>query len=161
MAIIPFKMSDLLPESPVERPFSTLHREMNRLFEGLLPEAGLRPVTWRSTAEAIQPSIDVTESEKAFLVTAELPGVEEKDVEVSLSDDVLTLKGEKRLSKEEKEKDYMRMERSYGAFYRSIPFPTRIDENAVKAEYKNGVLTVVCPKAPEAIKATKKIPIHK
>jgi HSP20 family protein len=96
------------------------------------------------------PRVDVSETDKAFMVKADLPGVEPKDVEVSVRDGVLTLKGEKREQREEKQKNFHRTERFVGRFFRSIPLPAGADEEHVEAITTKGVLTVSIPKMPEA-----------
>ena len=102
--------------------------------------------------------MDVTETDKEIELTAELPGLEEKDVQVNVSDNALTIKGEKKAEKEEKEekdkdKNYRLFERSYGSFYRSIELPTGINPDAIKAALSNGVLKVIVPKpAPAQVK---------
>ena len=105
------------------------------------------------------PSIDVKEGEKDIVVKAELPGLEEKDIEILLADDALTIKGEKKEEKEDKGKNYYHMERTYGSFHRVIPLPAEIDSKKVEATFKNGVLSVVLPKTEKAKAASKKISI--
>ncbi|GIK40693.1 MAG: hypothetical protein BroJett011_45260 [Chloroflexota bacterium] len=92
------------------------------------------------------PRVDVTENEKEVRITAELPGLEEKDIDVSLSNDVLTISGEKKAEREDKGDNYYRMERSYGSFHRSIPLPTEVDTDHCDATFKNGVLQITLPK---------------
>ena len=92
-------------------------------------------------------------------VTAELPGVDEKDVEVTLTDDLLTIKGEKKREQEKKEEAYHAVERSYGSFARSLRLPFAVDQSKVDAKFKKGVLTITMPKPPEAQKSAKKIEI--
>ncbi len=146
---------------PVRReeyhPFSLLREEMNTLFDNFFRGFELEP--FRSHFEAFSPNINVKESEKDISVTAELPGMDDKDIDVSLTRDSLTIKGEKKEDKEEKGKNYYRMERSFGSFSRSIPLPAEIDVDKVKAEFKKGVLTVRLPKTPKAMKETKKISV--
>ena len=121
---------------------------------------GFSTVPFRLAAEqSFMPKIDMSESEKEVTVTADLPGLEEKDIEVSLDRDVLAIKGEKKSEKEEKEKNYYYMERSSGSFYREIPVPAAMDKDNIKATFKNGVLKVVIPKLPEAQKLRKTIPV--
>jgi HSP20 family protein len=96
------------------------------------------------------PRINVSETEKEIQVTAELPGIEEKDVEVTLDNGVLLIKGEKKAEKEEKNKNYHRVERSYGAFTRSFTLPQTVSGEEAQAEYNNGVLRVTLPKREEA-----------
>ena len=151
-------------EIPVRReeadPFLALKEEMDNLFEEFsrswldFPFSG--GIDRR--LEGYVPKIDVSEDGDEILVTAELPGIDEKDIDVSLTRDALTIKGEKKISKEDKGKDYYRMERSYGAFHRTIPLPEGVDTDKVKATFKNGVLTVTLPKTAEA-KERKKIPV--
>jgi HSP20 family protein len=146
---------------PVKRdeddPFSLLRRRMDDMFEGFLHGFDLRPLDSRSGI--FRPSIDVVETDKDIRISAELPGMEEKDIDVSLGKDSLTIKGEKKEEKEDKGKGYYRMERSYGSFSRVIPLPTEIDQDKVKATFKKGVLTVELPKTEKAIKETKKIDV--
>jgi HSP20 family protein len=147
---------------PVRReeyePFSLFRHEMNRLFDDFF-RTGLDLEPFERRLGAFSPSVDVSENDKQVKVTAELPGIDEKDIDVSLNKDSLTIKGEKKEEKEEKKKDYYRMDRSYGSFSRTIPLPVEVDVDKVKAEFRKGVLTVTMPKTAEAIKETKKIPI--
>ena len=106
------------------------------------------------------PRVDVTESEDAIQVSAELPGLEEADVEVLLTADYLTIKGDKRERKEEKHRGYYRSERTYGAFRRDITLPCEVQIDLARAYFKAGVLTVRLPKSPEAKQFTKKIPVQ-
>ena len=107
------------------------------------------------------PRIDVSETDAELKIEAELPGVDEKDLEVVLSDGRLTIKGEKKAEKEEKKKDYHLVERSYGSFARSIGLPFEADPGQVKASFAKGVLTVTVPKPPEVKAKEKKIQIGK
>ena len=108
-------------------------------------------------APELTPSMDVVETEKEFEITAELPGLEEKDVEVNVADRILTIRGEKKAEKEEKNKNYRMFERSYGSFSRSLELPEGIDPNAITASITNGVLKVTVPKSAPA--EVKKVPI--
>jgi HSP20 family protein len=125
---------------------TSMRREMDRLFDRFLEPA------WAEMPALgeWEPKLDVSESKEAVTVKAELPGVEQKDIAVSLQDGVLTIKGEKQTEKEEKDKHYHRMERSYGAFYRSIRLPAAVEAGKVTATFKDGVVTITLPKAPEA-----------
>ncbi len=138
-------------------PFSLLRREMNTLFDNFFRGFEIEP--FRSRLGVFNPRIDVKESDKDISVTAELPGLENKDIDVSLTRDSLTIKGEKKEEKEEKGKDYYRMERSFGSFNRTIPLPAEIDTDKVKAEFKKGLLIINLPKTEKAVKETKKIPV--
>jgi HSP20 family protein len=107
------------------------------------------------------PEIDIRENANAIVVEAELPGVDEKDVTVTLANGVLTIKGEKKHQKEEKGESYHVVERSYGAFERAVRLPDTVDDAKVEAKFENGVLRVTAAKRPEAIKAERKIEIKK
>ena len=96
------------------------------------------------------PTVDVSETDKAYEITAELPGMDEKNVEVKVANGVLTIKGEKQDEKEEKKKDYHMRERSYGSFERSFQVPDGVDADKIEANFKKGVLTVILPKSAEA-----------
>ncbi|NOX89960.1 MAG: Hsp20/alpha crystallin family protein, partial [Calditrichaeota bacterium] len=108
---------------------------------------------------SFMPSVDVKEKDDEFVVTAELPGMDAKDVDISISDDILTLRGEKKEEKEEKEGNYYRRECSYGSFHRDIPLPAEVETDKVEAEFKRGVLTVHLPKKPESQRKAKKIQV--
>jgi len=96
------------------------------------------------------PRIDVVENEKDFLVTAELPGLDKKDFKLTVENNVLILEGEKKSSSEEKDDNYFRIERSYGAFRRAFRLTDSVDSKKIKADYKNGILEVIIPKAAKA-----------
>ncbi len=112
-----------------------------------------------SSVEAFHPKIDVSETDKEILVTAEIPGATEKEVEVTISKDNLTIHGEKKVEREEKKKSYYRMERSYGSFRRMIPLPCEVDESKVDAVFQNGVLKVTLPKTADGQKSTRKVEV--
>lgn len=103
--------------------------------------------------------MDVTETDKAYEIAAELPGMSDKNVEVKLADGVLTIKGEKQEEKEEKKKDYYLHERSFGSFQRAFQVPDGVDADKIEASFKNGVLTVTLPKSAQAQKTAKKIDV--
>jgi HSP20 family protein len=140
-------------------PIGSLRREMERLFEDFSRDLGWEPSALSGAAMA--PRIDVKETDAELKVEAELPGVDEKDVEVLLEDGRLTVRGEKKQEREEKKENYHLHERSYGSFARSIPLPFDVDPDKVKATFAKGVLTVVVPKPPEAKAKQKKIPVAK
>ena len=139
----------------IVNPFGFLHREIDRLFDeftrGTLEAAGPAQVN-------LVPSMDVTETDKEIVIAAEMPGLERKDVDISLENDVLTIRGEKKIEtkpddkadKGGKDKTYHVAERSYGVFTRSFALPHTVDSNNVQAEYKDGVLTVKLPIREEA-----------
>ena len=119
----------------------------------------IQPFWQRESTWATAPAVDVAETEKAYEITAELPGMDEKNVEVKFADGVLTVKGEKQEEKEEKKKDYYLSERSYGSFQRAFQVPDGVDADKIEASFKNGVLTVTMPKSVEAQKSAKKITV--
>jgi HSP20 family protein len=137
-------------------PFNAFRREMDRLVDSFGREFG-----WPAPGQAgaMAPSIDVSETDSEIKVEAELPGVDQKDVEVVVTDNVLTIKGEKKAEKEEKKKDYHLVERSYGGFARSVTLPFAAEPDKAKASFKNGVLTVTLPKPPEMKAKAKKIAV--
>jgi HSP20 family protein len=134
---------------------------MNRLFDQFFEGFDLGPFArhggWESVA---MPKVDVAETDEAIHVTAELPGMKEEDVEVTLSDGQLTLRGEKKAEQEDSGKNYHRVERSYGSFHRSIPLPSQVDESKVEAAFRDGVLSVTLPKTQTAVEG-KKIPVRR
>lgn len=145
MNLVPFGR-----ERPFEREpgFSTLQREIDRLFDSFA--RGI-PVWGRQPAQHwAYPNVDVVESDKEIEITCELPGLEERDVNVSLTDSVLTIQGEKHEEKEQKGKSYQLHERSYGAFSRSIPMPTNLEAESVKASMDKGLLKVKVAKPKSA-----------
>jgi HSP20 family protein len=127
---------------------SGLRREMDRVLDHFLDfEPG-----WGGLEAAGDwaPKIDLSETKEALVVRAEIPGVEQKDIQVSLQDQMLTIKGEKAKEKEEKDEHFHRTERSYGAFVRAMRLPVAVDGSKVTASFKDGVLTVTLPKTPAA-----------
>ena len=138
---------DLVPWRGFDRELSLIRREMDDLWKRIFGESTgeFAPVRWA-------PALDVSETENEIIVKAELPGMDPKDVQVDFEGDVLTIKGEKKQEKEEKEENYHLVERSYGTFSRSFRIPKPIQEDKIKANYKNGVLKIVLPKAEEAKK---------
>jgi HSP20 family protein len=135
-------------------PFTSLQREVDRLFDDFTRGFGTWPTLAGGPTTDLMPSMDVTETDKEIEITAELPGLDEKDVHINLADHVLTIKGEKKEEKEEKDKDYRMVERSYGSFSRTLQLPDDINPEAVQASMTKGVLKVTVPKVapPEAKK---------
>ncbi|OGR88942.1 MAG: hypothetical protein A2992_06870 [Elusimicrobia bacterium RIFCSPLOWO2_01_FULL_59_12] len=142
-------------------PLFSLQREMNRVFDNFFRGMDLWPFAQsEKELETFDPGVDVIETEHEIRVKTELPGMDENDVHVSLSDRTLTIKGEKKEETEDKGKNYYQMERRWGSFYRSVPLPTAIDTAKADAAFKKGVLTVTLPKSVEAKKGEKEIPVH-
>jgi HSP20 family protein len=140
-------------------PLLSLHREVNRLFDDVFNGFGARLATFGplSPWSAGWPSVEISETEKEVKVTADVPGLDEKDVEVLLDDGILTLRGEKRSETEGKDKQFS--ERYYGRFERRIPLGYEVEQDKVEARFKNGVLTVTVPKTPQAQSKARRIPI--
>ncbi len=131
-------------------PFSSLQREIERVFDDFT--RGF-PALGSFGGQDLLPAMDVTETDKEIEVTAELPGLEEKDVQINVADNVLTIRGEKKSEREDKSKDYRLVERSYGSFYRSLELPSGVDSDKIKASISKGVLKVTVPKpAPAQVK---------
>jgi HSP20 family protein len=141
-------------------PFLSLHREVNRLFDDAFRGfgSGLPSFGGISAFSGGWPSVEMSDGEKEIQVTAEVPGLEEKDIEVLLNDGVLTLKGEKRSETEHKDRQFS--ERFYGRFERRIPLGYEVQEDKVDARFKNGVLTVILPKSEKAQAQVKRIEIR-
>jgi HSP20 family protein len=137
-------------------PFLTLHRETNRVFDDVFRGFDLAPFGFDRTLA--WPNIEVSETDKEVKVTADLPRLEEKDVEVELANGVLAIRGEKKTETEDKKR--MFSERFYGRFERQIPIATEIEEDKVEASFKNGVLTVTMPKSAAAHAKVKRIAIN-
>jgi HSP20 family protein len=140
-------------------PFFGLRRNLDRMFDEFLSDFGkfeLSPFN-SDNLSMFKPSLDVSETDAEIKVSAELPGLDEKDIDVSLMHNVLTISGQKKAEKEDKGENYHRVERSYGSFKRSIALPSEVDADKVEAAFKNGVLTVHLPKTTET--QTKRIAV--
>ncbi len=133
------------------RPFtelSTFRREMDRLWDSFFGERPLARIWEREWA----PSLDLSETKDNFVVKAEVSGMDAKDINISLTGDLLTIKGEKKQEREEKEENYHLVERSYGAFSRSVRLPAEVESDKIEASYKNGILRITLSKS-EKVKA--------
>jgi HSP20 family protein len=143
-SLIPSGNGGTLTKSPSGNPFGFLHREIDRLFEDFtrgLDTGGQAQVN-------LVPRIDVTETEKEIMISAEMPGLERKDVEISVEDEVLTIRGEKKVERQQDDenKNYHLTERSYGVFYRVLQLPPGVDPSAIQATMSNGVLKISIPR---------------
>jgi HSP20 family protein len=148
--------------------FDSLRREVDRLFDDFWP-FGWRLPSRRASFEldipkalgnwSVNPAFDLVEKDKEYEITAELPGIDEKNVEIKLSNHLLTIKGEKSESKEEKQKDYYLSERRFGSFQRSFQVPDGVDGDKIEATFAKGLLTVRLPKTAEARNAEKRISV--
>jgi HSP20 family protein len=129
-------------------PFRDLvtREKMNRIFEDTFTSQGEEK---DMAASNWTPSVDIHENESELVLSAEVPGIEDKDIEIEIENNTLSIKGERKIEKETKEENYHRIERSYGSFYRSFTLPTNVNQDNIKAEYDNGVLRISLPKKPE------------
>jgi len=160
---LPVKTENTAPAGERRTPFEMLRQEVDRLFDDF------RPFGWGGRLDvrlpslggnwALQPAVDLVESEKEFEITAELPGMDEKDIQIELSDSRLVIKGEKSESKEEKVKDYYLSERHYGSFQRAFQLPDSVDRDKIEASFSKGVLSVRMPKGAKAAEPAKKITV--
>ena len=139
---------ELAPWRPF-RELERMRREMDHLWDSFFEERPRRKI---EELGEWGPSLDLSETKNDLIVKAEIPGIDPKDIDISLNKDVLTIKGEKRRETEEKEENYHFIERSYGAFARSIRLPREVQNEKINASYKNGVLRVTLPKSEEAKK---------
>lgn len=143
-------------------PLLRLHREMDRLFAdafrgfpALLGGKNFAP----ALSGLLKPQVDIGADDKIYTISVEVPGVDEKDVRVEISDDSVVISGEKKQEKEEKEKDFYRMERSYGSFRRVLCLPEDVDREGIKADFKKGVLTVSLPRKAPARSSARRIDV--
>ena len=140
-----------------EHPFFTLDGDMDRFLNHLNTDF----FDFRTIPEGNHfPKVDVTETKNEFSISAELPGIDDKDIDVTLDDGTLTLKGEKKVEKEDKQGEFYSRERSYGSFQRTFKVPETIDQNKINASFNKGILTVKLPKTLESRKEVKKIAIN-
>jgi HSP20 family protein len=138
-------MSSIITRWDAFHNLATLQEQVSRLLDGKLPHSGDN-----SILTAWAPSVDIYETENELAVKADLPEVEEKDLDVRVENNVLTIRGERKLEQSVKEENYLRIERSYGSFSRSFSLPNTVDTQAIKAQYADGVLTVTLPKHAES-----------
>jgi len=142
-----------------DNPVSSLQRDVNRIFEDFWKRFD-QPFAEFGHWAPDSPRTDVAETQSALEISIELPGIDQKEIDVSLTNNTLTIKGEKRNNREESNRGYHLSERSYGSFYRSIPLPAGVDTDKASAEFKNGVLIVTLPKTQEALSQVKKIAVQ-
>jgi HSP20 family protein len=160
------------PLASVQQSVSALRQEMDRVFDDFARHWTVSPFYRRffdwepfrrmeRASGVLMPETDVVEGEDAIRVSVELPGMEEKDIEVEVTEDTLTISGEKRDEREEEDEDYHLSERSYGAFKRTLRVPDTVASSNVSAEMKNGILTVTLPKTAKAKQKPKKVSVKK
>ncbi len=160
--LIPWKKSDrqLAVARTGEDLFERFHDDMNRLFDGFLAPLSAHSSMLDRVSGTFIPTVEVSETEKEVRVVAELPGMEQKDVEITLVDGALRIRGEKREEHEDNKRDFYRSEVRYGTFERSIALPGDIDAAKAKASFKNGVLKITLPKTAEAQSRRRHIPVE-
>ncbi|UCH81766.1 MAG: Hsp20/alpha crystallin family protein [Nitrospiraceae bacterium] len=153
-----FRKKSVPVKRQVHDPVSLMRSNMESLFDDFFKGFELEPF-FGPDISSYSPKVDVKEGDKEIKVLAELPGMDENDINVTLNRDSLTLRGEKKEEKEDSDKGYHRLERSYGSFCRTIPLPVEIESDNVSASYKKGILTITIPKSKKAIEGKKKIKI--
>jgi HSP20 family protein len=168
MAEVPVEVKKAPPaRTNVPDVWQSFRSEMDRLFDRFGSGFGFPSLRrmfdvepmWRSSFNFSVPAIDLSEDEKAYKISAELPGIDAKDIDVSVTGDMIVLKGEKRQEKEQKDKNYHFSERTYGSFQRAFELPSSVDRNKVAADFSKGVLTITLPKTAEAQRPVKKIEV--
>jgi HSP20 family protein len=138
-------------------PFVSFLQEMEKMIDDFFRD--FERVSPSEKGGAFSPKVDVLDTDKQVTVTAELPGLGEDDVELTLTSDALTISGEKKAEKEDKGKGYYRLERSYGAFSRTVPLPSEVEADKADAKFKKGILTIILPKTEKAQQEAKKISV--
>lgn len=155
-------------KAPVWRPFDSLHREIDRLFDDFgrgfwrapfrSPMFDAEPF-WRRDSSLTTPAVDIVDKGEAYQIAADLPGLDEKNIDIQLVNGNLTIKGEKSEEKQEKQENYMLQERRFGSFQRTFTVPQDVVTDKIQAKFEKGVLTVTLPKKPEATQPAKKIDV--
>lgn len=154
-------------QSRLLSPVAQFHQEIDRMFENFFRTVGFpslgvdREALSLAQDKWIKPTLDIAASEKEYTISVELPGVDEKDVLLELSDDTLIIKGEKKQEKESREQNYYRMERSYGSFQRILSLPEDAEQDRIEATYKQGILTITIPRKVRPAAKAKQITINK
>jgi HSP20 family protein len=149
-----------VPARPETQAVDSLQQSINEMFNDFWTGAPLAKRWEGAGSTDYVPQLDLKETATTFEVFAELPGVKKEEIELNLQDNTLTLKGEKRFEKKEEKEGWHRIERSYGAFHRTIEFPSEIDEEKVRADFKDGILTVTVEKASDHVRKNRKIEIR-
>lgn len=142
-----------------DNPLVGLQRDINRVFDDFWSRFERPLGAWNGPMSAFGPVADVSESEEAVEIAVELPGLDENDIDVSLTDELLTIRGEKKTDRKEEKKGYYLAERSFGSFYRTIALPPGVDTDQARAEFRKGVLTISLPRTAEAQAKVRKIEV--
>jgi HSP20 family protein len=146
-------------------PVRLFHQEIDRMFDDFFRSFGFpamrfdRDFPALAQSEWLRPTVDIAATEREYIISVEIPGVEEKDFNLDMSDGTLSIRGEKRQEKEEKEINYHRMERSFGSFQRVVSLPEDVDQDGITAKYATGVLTIKLPRTSKTKTESRKIPI--
>lgn len=159
--------ASLAPTMGYDHPLASFHREFDRLFNSMLQGFGRAPIGFDDlgrpalSPEILKPTVDIASAEKEYTVTVEVPGVNEDDVKLELSDGNLTIQGEKKREKSSRDKDYFCVERSYGAFRRVLSLPDDVDQDGIRAAFRNGVLTITMPRRALPQSKVKRIEVQR
>jgi HSP20 family protein len=158
-SLIPWRDQTQVDASPENftDPFASFRREVDRMFDDFFSSTSRQ--RWNAKWPTLSPRIDISDSEKELFITAEMPGLDERDFEVTLAGDVLTIKGEKKTENKDHNGNAYYVERRYGSFARSIRLPFEAGEQKVDANYDRGILTVRVPKPPEAQRQVRRIEV--
>lgn len=159
-SLIPWRDKSNVPMSREEAtdPFVSLRRDVDRIFEEAFNGFGRGLSAW-SGASAVTPTLDIADTDTEVVVTAELPGLDEKDFEVTLAGDILTIKGEKKAEAERRNGDAYYVERRFGQFSRSVRLPFEAEDESIEAKYDKGVLTIRIPKPADAQRSVRRIEV--
>jgi len=147
-------------------PFNQIHQEMDRILDSVFRGFGFAPMEMERFSlphmmnGMLKPTLDLGATDKAYTLNVEIPGVDEKDVVLEIVNDTLTIRGEKKQEKEEKDKDFYRVERAYGSFQRVLSLPEDVDQDGITAQVKNGVLTIQMPRKALAKAAARQIAVQ-
>lgn len=161
-SLMPWRDKSTLPavQDSTYDPFVSLRREMDRMFDDFFQDFGPRSLaSWNSRWPQLTPVINIADSDKELVVTAELPGLDDKDFDVTIAGDILTIKGEKRAETEKANDEAYYAERRFGSFSRSLRLPFEVKDEKIDAQYDKGVLTVRVPKPAEAQHAVRHIDV--
>jgi len=140
------------PHRMMSNPFMQIQQEMDRIFESVFRGFGFSPLEFESSLPGrlgdgmLKPNWDLGATDKAYSLNVEIPGVDEKDIKLEIANGALTIQGEKKQAKEEKDKNYYRVERTYGSFQRVLSLPEDVDQDGITAKFNNGVLTILMPR---------------
>jgi len=158
--LIPWKKENsLISRKNDGDPVLQVQNRINSMFDDFFGKSGFGLSNSLGSSFAHMPKIDVSETDREVRISAELPGMEEKDVDLTVTGNFLTIKGEKNEEKEEEKGEFWHSERSYGFFERTVELPEAVDMDKIEAKFKKGVLRITAPKKPEAVSSRKKIPL--